>query len=426
VLCALVLPKAHAATQRQVVTVDADTGASAVPRRKRSAVARIAALVAIAVGGVLVVQAGMSSRALLAGQDIEAVHWAPWSTEARERAATDALLQGDAAGAVKQAYAAVTLSPISAAGIRTIGIVESSRGAAGAGNRLMDLAAGLGWRDLITQLWAIDAAKLSNEPQKGLERAEGLFQQHLFEPGLIAILQPPVSPALTSSVVADLEKQPEWRREFLQSGADIDPSMMPAFDALVVQLGHTGAPPTTLETDPLLDRLISLGRIDDARQVWSSVHGNRLVLNGDFERIDTGREGNLPTDWSISTEYRAAVDVGRPEVGVENRALRVYNTPSSAPIVSQRLMLPPGAYVLTFRAHQRLPSVLRWELRCRASGVNIVSDVTPAGGSSWQTFAVNLTVPNQDCAVQRLALKRLGDMHPEELWIDDIVLKAAR
>jgi hypothetical protein len=92
-------------------------------------------------------------------------------------------------------------------------------------------------------------------------------------------------------------------------------------------------------------------------------------------------------------------------------------------------MLVPGTYVLSFRVHESgSDSLLRWELRCLQSGAEMGSDATPASanaGNSWQQFSLDLTVPNQDCPVQRLALKRLGDIHPEELWIDDVVMKPA-
>jgi O-antigen ligase len=425
VLCALILPRTHAPTQRKLVAVAGEGGVRAARSRTRSAVGRVAALLGVAVAGILIVQAGLSSHDLLAGQDREALHWAPWSTDARERAANGALLQGNPADAVKTAYSALALSPISAPAIRTIGLAEMERGAPDAGNRLMDLAAALGWRDVITQVWAIDAAKRSGEPEKGRGRAEALFQQHLFQPGLFAVLQPP-NASLTSSVVEDLEKQPEWRSGFLKSGADLSPPLLDGFVALVVQLGTTTAPPTTEEARTLFDRLISLDQVENARRLWNSVHGGQLVLNGNFERVDRGRGAELPADWSISSEDLSALDVGKPEPGAQSRALRIYNPRGSAPIISQRMMLSPGSYMLSFRAREGSSSgsVLRWEIRCLESRANIDGDVIPAATRSWQQLAVNLTVPNQDCLVQRLALKRLADMHPQELWIDDVQMKA--
>jgi hypothetical protein len=423
-LCALILPRAHAPTQRQLVAVE---GAGARSTRRRITPVRAGAMLMLAAATVIVIQAGVSSHELLDGSDAAAVRWAPWSTEARENAATEALVHGRSADAVKQAYVAAALSPISAPAIRTIGLEQSAAGSLAAGSRLMDLAAGLGWRDPLTQVWAIDAAKRSGEADKGRERAEALLQQHMFQLATLAMQQQPASPALQAAVVAALAKQPEWRTQFLNSGRDLPKSTLDNFEQLMLELGKTGAPPTLGESGWLVDRYIDLGRVDEARRLWSAIHGNALVLNGDFERVDTGRGGNLPADWSISSEDVPAIDIGRPEAGDDTRALRVYETHGSAPVISQHLMLLPGSYVLSFRASESPASgsILHWEVRCLQSGVDLGGNATLSDGAAWQQFTVDLTVPNQNCPVQRLALERLGDIHPHELWIDDVVLKPA-
>ena len=155
-----------------------------------------------------------------------------------------------------------------------------------------------------------------------------------------------------------------------------------------------------------------------------AIHGSALVLNGDFEAFETGQDGNRPTSWNVSDDDAAAIDVGRPEVGDNSRALRLYGTGDSGGLISQRLMLTPGSYVLTFRAYESPASgsLVRWELRCSTSGATSSGDAT-LSSSSWQHFELDLTVPNQNCPVQRLALKRPGDIHPHELWIDDVGLK---
>lgn len=423
-LCALILPRVHAATQRQLVAVE--DGSATAAQSPRVSPMRVSAIVVLAAAAVLVVQAAISSHELLAGRSSAAAKWAPWSTEARENAATEALVQGRSAEALRQAYAAVALSPISAPAIRTIGL-EQPGATLHTGNRLMDIAVALGWRDPLTQVWAIEASKRSGEADKGMERADALLQQHMFQLATLAILQQPASPELQSAAVATLAKQPEWRTQFLTSGRDLPVASLAGFDELLLQLGRTAAPPTLDEAGWLVDRFIGLGRIDDARRLWSAIHGGALLLNGNFERVDTGRGANLPADWSISQEDIPAIDVGRPEAGDGTRALRVYETRGSAPVISQHLMLLPGSYTLAFRAFESPASgsIIRWEVRCLQSGVDVGGNATLADGAKWQQFTLDLTVPNQNCPVQRLALKRLGDIHPHELWIDNIVLKPA-
>jgi O-antigen ligase len=424
VLCSLVVPRVHGRTQRQLVPVE---DSSTVSRHTHGlpGATRLALLVLIAAAAVVTVQAGISSHDLLAGRDSQALHVAPWSTEANEQLATKALLQGRSANALYYANGALTLSPISAPAIRTIGLVRLSGGSAGASHGLMDVAAALGWRDTLTQLWAIDAAKRSGEFDKAVERADALLQQHLYQPAILTLLEGQLNPRLEEALVADLAQNPEWRTAFLQSGRDLPTAFLPSFEQLIVQLGRTSAPPTLRETQPLVDRLLQLGRLDDARRVWSAARRDTLLLNGSFERVDTGGDGNAPSDWSISAEDADGLDVGRPEAGDDTRALRIYDTRDSTPIISQQLMLLPGTYQIAFRAYEKPASgsILRWEIRCLETGTDIGSNAT-LSGESWQQFSLTLSVPNQNCSVQRLALERLGDIHPHELWIDDVVLEA--
>jgi hypothetical protein len=229
-----------------------------------------------------------------------------------------------------------------------------------------------------------------------------------------------------SDFVADLAYRHSWRSQALRAGGDLPQPTLDRFEQVLIELGGTKYPPTTHEAGSLVDRLAQTGHIDDARRVWSAIHGSALVLNGNFESVDTGQDGNRPTSWNITEDDTAAVDVGRPEVGDDSRALRLYGTGDSGGLVSQRLMLTPGSYVLTFRAYEKTPSgsLVRWELRCSTSGATSSGDST-LSSSSWQQFNLDLTVPNQNCPVQRLALKRAGDIHPHELWIDDVELKPA-
>jgi O-antigen ligase len=422
-LCALILPRVHSRTQRQLVVVD---GPAAIPlRRQRLNPTLAVGLLVLGTAGVVVIQAGISAHEMLAGADSAALRWAPWSTEAHENAATEDLIAGRNDAALEQALAAVALSPISAPAIRTIGLEQYGAGSVATGNRLMDLAAALGWRDPLTQVWAIEAANRSGETDKAMERADALFQQHMFGLVALAILHQPVSPSLQSAAVARLATRPEWRTAFLKSGRDLPATSLDGFEQLLLQLGRTRAPPTLEEGGWLVDRLIELGRIDDARRLWSAIHRDALLLNGDFERVDTASGGNMPADWSVSHEDIAAIDVARPSNGDDTRALRIYGTRGSAPIISQHLMLLPGSYELSFRAFESpaAGSLLRWVVRCLQSGAELSGEVTLTEQPGWQQFTLALTVPNQNCAVQRLALKRVGDIHPRELWIDDVVLK---
>lgn len=370
---------------------------------------------------VLVIQAGISAHHLLNRNYKAALDFASWSTKAREHLATQALLENDLAGARSHGRAAIALSPISAPAIRTVGLVRLSQGAVAEGSGLMQIASSLGWRDPLTQLWAIQATKISREPRKSIERAEALFRQRIFGPTILALLQEPVSTEATALLIGKLAQKPEWRRDFIRSGSQVAAPSIYRFTDLIVRLGDTSAPPTQDEADPLFERLLILGRVGEARRLWAAIHSDDLVLNGDFKRVDTGRPGGLPADWDISAEDVASLHVGKSGHGSNGQSLRVSSTRGSAPIISQRLMLGPGVYRLSYRARKGSGGelILRWEIRCSPSRLDVVADST-IPNQTWEAFTAVLAVPYRDCWIQRLALKRLGETRPAEFWIDNI------
>jgi hypothetical protein len=91
-------------------------------------------------------------------------------------------------------------------------------------------------------------------------------------------------------------------------------------------------------------------------------------------------------------------------------------------------MLSPGSYRLSYRARsgQGGNVALRWELRCALSGQGQSVDQPPAASGAWQKFDLELTVPFQDCPIQRLALERPSDIHTQEIWLDQLVLTPGR
>jgi hypothetical protein len=375
-----------------------------------------------------VIEAGASAADLLADKDAGARSWAPWSTAAREGLANDALAASRPRDAMDKAVATLKLSPIDAIALRTAAMAQTLGGSAAAGTRLMGIAVSLGWRDPATQVWAIEASEQTREPGKAIERAEALFQQDLFLPSALALLleDAPAGPT-SQALVRTLAARPPWRFNFLRAVAGLPPSYFGKVDLLAARLNATSAPLSAEEAQPLLDRLVQANRFDEARQLWAGTRGSTLVANGDFEKIDTRNGLDVPASWDISDEDLATIAIEKPAFGGDGRALRISAAARSGPILSQRLLLAPGAYVLTYRARSAAaPGVaLRWQMACVSSGASESAQGAPASNASWQQMSANFIVPNQDCPIQTLALQRPDDIHSQAVWVDDIILKPA-
>ena len=425
-LCALLLPR-RADQPKRSGHSDSRALANVDPRGGgRVTAIRVAAMAMLLLLALLIVQAGVSSQSIQSGQYRKAANWAPWSTRAHERASTEALAAGQTVVALSEAQAALGLSPISAGAVRSIGVIELLRGQSARGNALMNIAAGLGWHDPIVQLWVIDRALRSGDTTTAVQRAEGLFRQNQFPPAALTLLlrAPKPEPAL-AALSAALAQQPPWRSKFLAMGAQVEAAEAPAFERLLARLAANKPGLSTSDSQPFVDRLIGLGDVAAARRVWTMSRGNRLLVNGGFETNASSRTGQLmPDAWSLISGGRSRPIIGRAPPGGQGNALRIIGGNGGKPVVVQRLLLAPGAYSLTFRAYAKAPlaASLRWEIQCartRSAGADAILSRT----SGWRDFKVDLSVPLQDCPIQRLALRTLGDIQANEIWIDDVRLQ---
>ena len=422
-LCAVLLPTkppASAAAGRDLV-VRGQTGS----RNLRFWLVRGPAIVAMAAFGLLAIQAAGSSRAILDERYDVATAWAPWSTKAHERLSTAALLRNDAGRAGSEAMAAVRLSPISAPAIRTIGLVRIAQGSRREGGRIMQIAATLGWRDPITQLWAIDTAERSGEPEKALQRAEALFSQQSFvAPALAQLLRAPSNEHMPGLLVATLETRPSWRETLFEGSARLPSSDMPYLEALIAGLGRTKAPVSVEEAQPLLDSLVARDNAVAAQRIWALLHSGNLVTNGSFERFDNRRGRALPHSWNVDSADLSRVAI--VELDGRNHAARILSSRGTA-VLSQDLVLIPGTYSFTYdgRAHAGADVLLNWELRCRNSGELQTLEAQIEPGPNWRKSSFSITVPDRDCPIQRLALRRVRANDDQEVWLDNVQLNRA-
>lgn len=403
-----------------------DLEVRAAPAARRAATVtarRVLGSIAIVVAALLVIQAGVSQAALLSDDDMAAAGWAPWSTAASEAGADDALASSRPREARAEALHALQLSPIDAVALRSVAMTAAMAGSAQQSQALMQIAVSLGWRDPFTQVWAIGASEQTGAPDKAVQRAQALFQQHLFFPSAIELLlrDTPNGPT-TRALKRLLASDPEWREAFLRAAAQQLPDRYVASLAgLLVAPGGRSSPMSSGESQPLMQRLVRAGNLPLAQRLWMA-SSKGLLSNGGFEQLSARNGVEVPAGWDISDEDLATIAIQAPDFGGNGRALRVSASARPGPILSQELLLPHGGYAFAYRARSGggQAADLRWTVRCSQSGALIGSHQATAAGNQWQSSAIEFAVPVQDCAIQRLALERPGDIRTTELWVDDL------
>jgi O-antigen ligase len=384
-----------------------------------------AALAAVAI---VILQAGVSAKSLLIDQYAIARGWAPWSTAAHEVLADDALAASKPAVATDEALKALRLSPIDAVALRTAAMARTLKGSTASGRQLMAIAVSLGWRDPFTQLWAIAASEQTGEGDKAVQRAQALFQQDLFLPSSLELLLRAPQSATARSLVETLSSRPEWRADFVKAAAQLPSAYDGNVDDLLFRVNASQAPLSIDEARPLLERLIEANDLADARRLWAGTHPDGVIANGNFEQVGERAGADVPRDWDISDEDLATIAIQAPQFGGHGRALRISAAARSGPILSQRLMLPPGAYSVSYRARSGdgATVALRWQLSCSSSDERRTSKQLPATSGGWQEFSTIFSVPIQDCPIQRLALERPNAIHSHEVWVDDVIMQPIR
>jgi hypothetical protein len=194
-----------------------------------------------------------------------------------------------------------------------------------------------------------------------------------------------------------------------------------AWIRLVEALDHSRAPVSVEEGKPSLNALIEAGRIEDAQRLWFLLNAeSSLVSNGDFELPEDSRT-SYPVHWQVPRANRRLVRVEASPLDPHNRALHIRST-EGATLLRQRLLLQPGAYRLSYRAHVEPPlaAAVRWELWCGEAGVREAADEVIQAATGWQEFTATFNVPNRDCAIQQLVLRRSGITAVRDVWLDEI------
>ena len=389
-------------------------------RRHRGRGRYAAAALVLLVAWVLIASANSQSD-IIEQRYRSAVKWAPWSATAYAGEAGDGLTHRQLSRAAVNANAALAISPLQVAAIRTLGIVDLASGFEATGDQLMLTAAGLGWRDPITQLWAVQASLRSEEPAKAAQRMQALLQQGDLPPSILSVLAAPNSSPAMSALAAGLSGNDRARDAVLKLAAQAQPSEFAVFEQLLERMSVTRRPPTAEEAEPFVRRVLELGDVARAQRVWRLPRGMLLAVNGGFDQA--GPSG-APSGWSVAPGRGAALTVAVPPRPLHGPALRIYAPGLSASAASQLLLLAPGEYSVSYALSfsEGAGGALQPRIACLPAKTQAeVGADAPTVGRGWQVHRFSFAVPERDCPVQRLSLVLVNRLSTAATaWIDEV------
>nr|WP_299854186.1 hypothetical protein [Sphingomonas bacterium] len=366
----------------------------------------------------LVLANGVAAGMALAGDDAGAARVAP-DADRLSLSAQQFYFAKDYAGARALADRALRLSPIQTRAIRVAGMAELALGREDAGLRAMNAAALGGWRDNATQLWIMQMALYGGDNDSAMQRADALVRRATVRDQVFAAFRAMVgNGAFRRSLIVRLSDQPDWRGLMFLDFRRSAPAELPGVIALIGELDRTPRPVSDLEVFPLVERLLELGQIGAAYDLWharaprAGLRPGNLAYDGRFA-VALAHRGALSVprfEWAIDPDATALATV---EPAADGAVLRARSDAgATATLATQALALAPGRYALSMdiaAQGERDLAGFAVTASCPGRGAALTPDapVLHPLGSDRLRLATTIDVP-ADCARQDLVIRARG------------------
>jgi len=379
-------------------------------------------LILLAASGLmwLVLANGVAAGMVLGGDDAGAARLAP-DADRLSLSAQQLYFARDYAGARALAHQSLRLSPIQTRAIRVAGMAELALGHEEAGLRAMNAAALGGWRDNATQLWVMQMALYGGDNDSAMQRADALVRRATIPDQVFGAFRAMAGDAaFRRSLIARLGDQPAWRGLMFLDFRRSAPAELPGVIALIGELDRTARPVNDLELFPLVERLLELGQIGPAYDLWraraprAGLQPGNLAYDGGFVVALAHRGApSVPRfEWTIDPDATglATVELAADGSGAVLRARS--DAGASATLASEALALAPGRYALTMDiAAQGARDLAGFAVavRCPGRAAALTPDdlVLRATGGDRLRLATMIEVPT-GCARQDLVIRARG------------------
>lgn len=301
-------------------------------------------------GGVLaipVILIGVGEHNLLTGNSALAVRLMPWSARAWSARAADQLTARDGAGAAASATLALraeAMNPDALSALARAYVMQNQQERAGA---LLLVAAQLGWRDAVVQVWLVDQGVRQGRYDIALRSMDALLRMGALADPFYALMrdmahQEQGRPAL----VEVLATRPPWRQGFINILAPDAVDQFADIDALLNDLARAGAGSDERETALMRWAAMAAGHYADVARLWSLAGEKGVIGHPAFDLpLAPLPTQAAPMNWFASPLPGANVNlVQQNGASVANGVAISSDGIATGPVLAQRLVLTPGAY----------------------------------------------------------------------------------
>jgi hypothetical protein len=321
-----------------------------------------------------VLVAGLPPIAVTAGAPEQALAINPAYSPAHSILAVTALGSRHFTDAHAEALAALAATPINQQALTVAAATVSPPRS----TILLNLSAGLGWRDYGTQLVLA---------QQGIDHGDAtLFAQRIdaYErqeatPSVRSLLDRYIADSSVQKAVAlRLGTSPNWRLAYLNSVPSLDPRFVAARVALMSLLAERGSPPSADEVSGLFDKFALSDQSEQAYALWRKFIAfpggwGGLLYDGGFARVDAH---SYPYSYEWTTQDTAGAYASAETMNMRT-ALHLHSEGlAEGPLARQTLRLVPGRYRLGLKVGLQDETV------------------APVDGTAPSDFAVSIACPD--------------------------------
>jgi hypothetical protein len=391
---------------------DSRNDRAARSRKWLATTVRVLAFLALALVAVFIV-ADTAGHNLAISDPDRGLLVAPWEPVALDELAERQLTSSsvELSSVEDLARRALLSDPLDSRALSVLGFVAERKSDLARAETLMSLAAARSWRNPAPHVWLFAQAIRRGKFEEALAQADGLLRVYpQYEETIFPVLTVfGTDPGALAALEGALAANPPWRRSFL-GGVIVNGANDRLMTQLYQSLIHSRQPPTADEMRPYLDRLLLVGRFEEAYQDWRATSppaetAGRYPYNGNFEAPLDG----LPFNWVFDSISGAEIQITEAPDRGNSRALRIQFSGARAKLgrVGQLLMLAPGSYDLDLAVKSSNLRTERgpvWQISCAESRVLLAETKPVTGTTPWTDLKIGFSVPSSGCNAQWLQL----------------------
>ena len=276
----------------------------------------------------------------------------PFRSQALRSEGVTLIAKGDARGALAQGEAAIADSPVDPASTAIFGMARFAMGDRGGAERAFRIAGQLGWRDTFTQAYWLQRALETGNDRVAAMRLDALLRQN---PELVAqqrLIDPlEGNPAGRAAMAERLLAAPNWLVPYATNLDQVPRTVLLNRAAVLGQLAARKAMVGCELAAPLVQRLVSEKAELEAASLWRQ-HcpgaAASAIYDGNFAAAALDQDRSQFA-WTFIGHSETGLLLEPSGDGSAKFLVVETTAPRPKAIARQLLILPPGAYQLSWR-----------------------------------------------------------------------------